>query len=60
MYYRIARLCTGLSVSRSSYYAWGKRPKSNRAREDKLLLQQISDIHEKSGKVYGSKKLQEY
>ena len=46
-----------LSVSRSSYYTWEKRPKSRRAKENKILLQKIKDIHNESNKVYGSTKI---
>ena len=46
-----------LSVSRSSYYAWEKRPESNREKSNKILLKEIQDIHEKSNKVYGSTKI---
>jgi ribonuclease Y len=34
-------------VSRSSYYAWDKRPESNRSKENKILLEKIKDIHNK-------------
>ena len=57
MHYRIAKLCMVFSVSRSSYYAWEKRPESNRSKENKVLLQKIKDIHNASNKVYGSTKI---
>jgi len=57
MYYHIAKLCMVLSVSRSSYYAWDKRPESMRSKANRLLLKEISDIHGKSNKVYGSTKI---
>ena len=44
-------------MSRSSYYAWDKRPESKRAKENKILLAKIKDIHNNSGKVYGSIKI---
>lgn len=46
-----------LNVSRSSYYAWDKRPESNRSKENKKLLEKTKDIHNDSGKVYGSIKI---
>jgi putative transposase len=46
-----------LDVSRSSYYAWDKRPESKRSKENKKLLEKIKDIHNDSGKVYGSIKI---
>lgn len=55
--YRIAKLCSVLEVSRSSYYAWDKRPESNRYKANKILLEKIKVIHNESGKVYGSIKI---
>lgn len=46
-----------LGVSRAGYYAWDKRPESNRLRKNKILLDKIRVIHEKSRKVYGSTKI---
>lgn len=46
-----------LGVSRSGYYAWDKRPETQRTKENKALLQKIKVIHEKSRKVYGSAKI---
>ena len=42
---------------KGSYYAWEKRPESNRTKLNKILLKKIQDIHEKSNKVYGSTKI---
>lgn len=44
-------------MSRSSYYAWDKRPESNRSKANKILLEKIRDIHNGSKKVYGSIKI---
>ncbi|WP_154674922.1 IS3 family transposase [Desnuesiella massiliensis] len=55
--YRIAKLCEVLCVSRSSYYAWDKRPQSKREIENRSLLRKIQTIHNKSGKVFGSIKI---
>jgi putative transposase len=44
-------------VSRSSYYAWDKRPESKRTKENRTLLEKIKLIHNKSKKVYGSVKI---
>ena len=44
-------------MSRSSYYAWDKRPESNRSKANKILLEKIKDIHNGSKKVYGSIKI---
>ena len=44
-------------MSRGGYYAWEKRPESERIKKNKELLQKIKVIHEKSRKVYGSTKI---
>lgn len=56
-YISSSELCSVLNVSRSSYYAWDKRPESNRSKENKILLEKIKDIHNNSKKVYGSIKI---
>lgn len=53
----MAKLCEVLCVSRSSYYAWDKRPQSKREKENRNLLNKIQTIHNKSGKVFGSIKI---
>jgi putative transposase len=50
-------LCEVLCVSRSSYYAWDKRPESKRSAENKKLLNKIQNIHNKSSKVFRSIKV---
>jgi len=47
-------MCAVLQVSRSGYYAWLKRPKSNRSAQNEQLVQQIIDIHQQSRGTYGS------
>lgn len=46
-----------LGVSRSGYYAWDKRPETSRSIANRILLNKIKVIHEKSRKVYGSTKI---
>jgi len=58
-YYRVAKLCKVLMVSRSGYYAWDKRPQSKRAQEDEAITTEIKKIHEKSRRAYGSRKITE-
>jgi putative transposase len=50
----VRRLCAMMRVSSSGYYAWRKRPVSQRARENAALMIEISDIHKKSRESYGS------
>lgn len=46
-----------LCVSRSGYYAWLRRPESQRKTEDKALSEQIKEIHKESKGEYGSPKV---
>jgi putative transposase len=47
-------LCRVLEVSRGGFYAWLRRPESNRAREDRRLRVLIKAFHEESRRNYGS------
>jgi transposase InsO family protein len=51
--------CNTLDVSRSGYYAWRKRPESERAKEDAVLLERIRAIHARSDRTYGSPRVTE-
>ena len=51
--HRVATMCRVLEVSTSGYYAWRKRPASQRAREDGVFLRRIRTIHEASRQSYG-------
>ena len=47
-------MCRVLEVSASGYYAWRKRPASQRAQDDGVLLRRIRTIHEASRQSYGA------
>ena len=47
-------MCLVLEVSRSGYYAWRRRPKSNRADENERLVSRIRVIYGESRRTYGS------
>lgn len=49
----IKRCCRVLKVSRSGYYAWLKRPVSERKKKNGELFQKIKKIWDKSRQVYG-------
>jgi len=49
----IAERCRVLQVARSGYYAWCRRPRSERTLADALLLQRIRTIHLESKARYG-------
>ena len=55
--FRVGRMCNVLSVSRSSYYAWLKRPESSRKKENRKLAVKIKVIHGQYRKVYGSPRI---
>jgi len=55
----VSRICHVLNISKSGYYTWLKKPKSNRDLENEGLLQKIINFHEKSGKKYGSPRIYE-
>jgi transposase InsO family protein len=50
----ISNLCRALRVSRSGFYAWRRRPPSERAREDERLRVLVRESHERSRRRYGS------
>lgn len=47
-------MCRVLEVSVSGYYAWRKRPSSQREEANQRLVQQIKAIHAQSRQTYGS------
>jgi transposase InsO family protein len=52
--YPVAILCRVLEVSRSGFYGWLRRPESPASRANRLLSQQIAEIHRDSRGTYGS------
>lgn len=52
--YPIALMCRLLRVSRAGFYAWRRRPESDRARADRRLLVEIRAAHKASRRTYGS------
>ena len=55
--FRVTKMCYVLEVSRSAYYAWRKRPKSKRERENEQLVEKIKQIHNTSRCLYGSPRI---
>jgi len=56
--FEIRVMCRVLTVSRSGYYAWLKRPTSSREMADQALSQYIKEIHQQSRQTYGSPRIQ--
>lgn len=50
-------MCRVLSVSRAGFYAWRKRPESQRRRDDNRFLAIIKDRFKKSRKTYGYRRI---
>ncbi len=53
----VSLLCDVLGVNRWSFYAWERRPPSDRALTDAWLIEQIKEIWEANRKVYGSRRI---
>ena len=47
-------MCRVLSVSRSGYYAWSKRPVASVKAADVVLVAEIAGAHQRSRGIYGS------
>jgi putative transposase len=52
--FTVAQMCETLAVSRAGFYAWRSRPAAPRTREDQRLAVEITAIHVKSHRRYGS------
>ncbi|MCP3895727.1 MAG: IS3 family transposase [Bacteroides sp.] len=55
--FKVGHICKLLNVSRSGYYAWLKRPKSRRARDNQALEDKIRVLHSASHGIYGAPKI---
>ncbi len=53
----LEKMCLTLQVSRAGYYAWTKRPPSQREKENMKLLKRIKEIHTETDKTYGSPRI---
>lgn len=52
--FAIKVLCEVLQVTKSGFYAWKKRPMSERQQRREQLVGRIRQTHEKSRRIYGS------
>ncbi|GGL16920.1 IS3 family transposase [Streptomyces flaveus] len=54
--YEVKRLCHVLDVNRSSYYKWlaGAEARAARQHKDRVLAEEIRQVHGESGGAYGS------
>lgn len=51
--FRVAKMAEVLKVSRSGFYAYLNRPKSNRTLENERLLEKIKKVYKKKRGIYG-------
>ena len=54
---RVARLCKILEVSKTGYYAWDKRPESNRKRKQRKLTLLVKNEFFENKQIPGAKKI---
>ena len=50
-------MCRVLDVSRSGYYAWARRPPSERTLANATLVEEIRRVHAESDGTYGSRRV---
>lgn len=55
--FRVTKMCQVLEVSRSAYYAYRRRPKSLRERDNERLVENITEIYQRSRRRYGSPRI---
>ena len=53
-HHSVSRLARVLGVARAGWYTWTSRPLSQRALADRVLLEQIPQIHARSRGTYGA------
>ena len=56
--YNIKKACKSLKLSRSGYYDYWNRKKSNRAIENEALTEMIEDIFQENKGRYGARRIQ--
>ena len=56
---KVSELCRALNVSSAGFYAWCKRPESQRTKDDCLLALKVAEAHERSSRRYGSPRVHE-
>ena len=53
-YFPVRLMCRVLEASPSGFYDWLRRPESQRAAEDRALIEKIQAVHNESRRTYGS------
>jgi putative transposase len=57
--FKVGLMCQLFNVTRGGYYAWFKRPKSRRSRENEKFKVKILDIFHNSHRTYGAPRIHE-
>ncbi len=57
--YPISLLCQVMNVSRSGFYSWSSRDKSDREKERDRLIPRVKKIHKEVRGVYGARRISE-
>lgn len=55
--FSVIAMCRFLKVSRSGYYDWLKRPKSNREMENERLTHRLKELFQEGRGIYGTRRL---
>jgi len=50
-------MCQALDVSASGYYAWRRRPQSQRQQANEALVEKIKKVHQENRQTYGSPRI---
>jgi putative transposase len=58
-HFTVSKMCQTMKVSKSGYYAFLKRPESERSKRQKGILEKIRIIHRESHEIYGSPNITE-
>ena len=53
----VSRMCHVLSVSRSGFYAWQRRPPSQRTQVNQELVAYMRRLHQQTREAYGARKM---
>jgi putative transposase len=56
-FHAVRTLCRVLDVSRSGFYAWSRRPASQRSFDDSRLVAEVAAIFDENNRRYGSQRI---
>lgn len=55
--FEVAKMCQIMNISRSGYYAFLKRPESERSKRQKKILDEIKIVHTENYEIYGAPRI---